>query len=60
MDGRTQCRVAADTRRSTDLIQSIRCRLGDPWWPRPSGRAGADPMYVLDPGPGGVAGRFGS
>jgi hypothetical protein len=34
MGGRTQCRVAPDTRRSADLIQTIRCRLGGAWWRR--------------------------
>ena len=28
MGGRTQCRVAADSRRSTDLIQAIRVPIG--------------------------------
>jgi hypothetical protein len=49
MGGRTQCRVAADSRRSTDLIP------GHPyagWAGRGGGcrgGAGAGPMYLLDP-----------
>jgi hypothetical protein len=38
MGGRTQCRVAADARRSTDLIQAIRVPVGGAWWRRLSGR----------------------
>jgi hypothetical protein len=45
MGARTQCRVAADSRRSTDLIQTIRCRLGGAWW-RLSGGGWARPRLV--------------
>jgi hypothetical protein len=50
MGGRTQCRVAADTRRSTDLIQTIRVPDGRGVVAAAVGAgAGAGPMYLLDP-----------
>jgi hypothetical protein len=51
MGARTQCRVAADSRRSTDLIQTIRCRLGGAWW-RLSGGGWARPDVPTRPDPG--------
>jgi hypothetical protein len=41
--------VGAGARRSTDLIQTIRCWLGGAWWRRPSGRGGRRPDVLLDP-----------
>jgi hypothetical protein len=51
MGGRTQCRgVAADTRRSTDLIQTIRVPDGRGVVAAAVGAgASAGPMYLLDP-----------
>jgi hypothetical protein len=50
MGGRTQCRVAADTRRSTDLIQTIRVPDGRGVVAAAVGAgACAGPMYLLDP-----------
>jgi hypothetical protein len=52
--------VAADSRRSTDLIQAIRVPVGRGVVAAVGAGAGASPMYLLDPDLGGVAGRFGS
>ena len=48
MGARTQCRVAADSRRSTDLIQAIRVPVGRGVVAAAVG-AGGRPMYLLDP-----------
>jgi hypothetical protein len=50
MGARTQCRVAADSRRSTELIQTIRCRLGRGVVAAAVGAGGGrGPMYLLTP-----------
>ena len=49
MGDRTQCRVAADSRRSTDLIQAIRVPVGRGVVAAVGAGAGAGPMYLLDP-----------
>jgi hypothetical protein len=51
MGARTQCRVAADSRRSTDLIQAIRVPVGRGVVAAVGVGAGAGPMYLLDPDP---------
>jgi hypothetical protein len=48
MGDRTQCRVAADSRRSTDLIQAIRVPVGR-GVVAAVGVGWARPMYLLDP-----------
>ena len=60
MGARTQCRVAADSRRSTDLIQAIRVPVGRGVVAAAVGAGWARPDVPARPGPGGVAGRFGS
>ena len=51
--------VGAGSRRLTDLIQAIRCRLGGAWWWRPSGRGRRRRDAPLDPDLV-AAGRLGS
>jgi hypothetical protein len=51
MGDRTHPGVAADSRRSTDLIQAIRVPLGRGVVAAVGVGAGAGPMYLLDPDP---------
>jgi hypothetical protein len=49
MGDRTHPGVAADSRRSTDLIQAIRVPVGRGVVAAVGAGAGAGPMYLLDP-----------
>jgi hypothetical protein len=51
MGDRTHPGVAADSRRSTDLIQAIRVPVGRGVVAAVGVGAGAGPMYLLDPDP---------
>lgn len=60
MGGRTQCRVAADSRRSTDLIQAIRVPVGRGVVAAAVGWGLAPARCTCSTRTWGVAGRFGS